>query len=188
MTVVTNLPGSKLLPGIGSYINVVNPLSGNISRLNVAIWDTDEDIHTGPNKADSGSAGYPIRRVTGVDSSISLRIWWDAANCPRDALFVTGGWGCGLQLGLSALANFQAYGYTAQQFYALLSGVVRKFKTHASSEGNDGEDGIITVDAIVQPNATRLFLLPDEQPAFLAEQARLIGLGQLGSAAPIVMQ
>ncbi len=177
----TNLPGSKILQGLGSYINVINPTNGNIVRLNVSLWDTDETIHTGPNKGDSGSNGYPIRRLTGADSSISLHIWWDVANSPRSALGTHNGWGCGLQLGVSNLAQFQNSGDNQQQFFILLSGMVKKFKTRASSEGGDGEDGIIIADAIVQPNATRLFLLPDENAAYQAEVSRLQSLGQLSA-------
>ena len=171
----TNAPGSKLLPGTGSYINVISALTGGITRLNVAEWSADEDIKTGPNKADSGSNGYPIRRITGVDSAINLAIWWDASNTPRDLLFQQ--WGCGLQLGVSNLAAYQNYGYSSQQFFLLLNGFLKKFKTRAPSTGQD--DDIIMADAIVQPNGTRLFLLPDENVEYAAEVTRLQALGQI---------
>lgn len=182
-----NLPGSQVLPGADSYVNVINPISGNITRLNVATWSTEEEFRTGPNKADSGSNGFPIRRITGVDSRILLKVWWDASNSPRSLLLQ--GWGCGLQLGISSLARYQSYGYSAQQFFILLSGMLKSFRTLANSEGNDGEEGIIIAEAVVQPNATRLFLLPDEQSDYTLEVARLTLAGQINAPAQFtVMQ
>ena len=180
-----NLPGGRILSGMGGYLNVMNAQQPTWNRLDVATWGIDKDIRMF-HKGHSGTLGAIATRKVAEDATVTLKIWWDLGNPPDSLLITTIGtgqeWGCGLQLGIGSAAAQAALGQTPQKFYLLPSGMLRRLHVEDSSEGND--DGIVTADATVLANSL-LFLMPDQAVAYADYVSALSSQGQFSPYAQL---
>ena len=135
-----NLPGGRILASMGAYLNVISPLNGRLTRLDVE----QGDIYDAPRtwrRGSSGSLGCINTRRVAVDWSASFTAWWDILNPPWEILQTSSwgymDWGCGLQIGIGSLAGQEAYGATVQQFYAAPSCFLRKLQLHQNETGDE---------------------------------------------------
>ena len=174
----TNMPGGQLIAGIGGYLNIISPFNGNMTRLDAASWQIRRRRKMF-RRGHSGSVGGAIlSRITALDWTASLKIWWDIGNPPEDLLMSD--WGCGIQFGMGSFAAWQAYGIAQQGFYLAPSALLSSFDVDDSSEGND--DDIVTATAEVVGNAL-LFYLPDQLAQYNAWLQQVTALGQFNGLA-----
>lgn len=182
----TNMPGGKILPGAGGYVNVVNPFNGNMTRLDVARHRVSPRNRLF-SKGHSGTFTGMATRVVSRPWTAILRVWWDAGNPPYDLLqsSTTGhDWGCGMQLGLSSLAAHQTYGITQQRFWLAPNAILEGMDVDDSSEGD--EDGVVTAEITVKGNGL-IFLLPDALSDYQTYAAALTARGEFNGLANLTI-
>jgi hypothetical protein len=168
-----NMPGGKILAGQGSQLNILHPVTELITRLDVAWIEHEQDFRLF-HKGHSGTLGAIASRITALDWTIDGVAWWDLGNPPESLLM--SGWGCSLQFGLGSPAGQASYGQTPPKFWVFPSGVLRRFKIRASSEGN--EDDVVTASFQIAGNS-RAFLLPEMAAEYSVYIAQLTALGQI---------
>jgi hypothetical protein len=185
----TNMPGGRILSAMGSFINVINPFNGNLTRLDVLSSDLDKIVRLW-RRGHSGTLSAIAARAIAQTFDLSLRVWWDCENSPCVQL-LQAGWGCGAQLSIGSLAGQQMYGIPTaigqQQFWYLPHGILQRLRIHQNTEGDEA-DGIATGDALIAGN-TLPFLLPDELSACNLYLSQLQALGQFNALpAFLIMQ
>lgn len=168
----TNMPGGKLISGMGGYTNIISPYNGTMTHLDVARWEIllRQKLF---RKGHSGTLGAIATRVVAQDWRAVLDIWWDIGNDPLSTMGSS--WGCGVQFGMSSLSSYQMYGYSAQGFWLAPSAILESLVVTDSSEGND--DGIVTARAEIVANGL-LFDMPAALTAYNTYVTQLQALGQ----------
>jgi hypothetical protein len=168
----TNMPGGKLISGMGGYTNIISPYNGNMTRLDLASWRISRKMKLF-RKGHSGTLNAIATRIVAQDWSAQIKIWWDIGNEPEALL--GSGWGCGIQFGMGSYAGQASYGATQQSFYLAPSAMLSSLDVDDSSEGND--DGIVMAQAVVVGNGL-LFELPSQLSAYQQYVQILQNLGQ----------
>ena len=170
----TNMPGGKIISGMGGYLNAISPYDGNMTRLDVASYSIYRKIKMFA-KGHSGSIGGAIlRRQVAFDWTAQLKVWWDIGNPPTEVLN-NQGWGCGIQFGLGSRAGQAQYGVTPQQFYLAPSAIMGDVEIIDSSEGND--DDVVTANVEIGGNAS-IFLMPNQTADYQVWEILAQNLGQ----------
>jgi hypothetical protein len=182
----TNLPGGKIISGMGGYINVVSPFNGNMTRLDVAGY------HIGLNevlfsRGHSGTLGGMATRRVAQRWTATLKVWWDVGNPPYSLLqtTVTGlDLGCGMQLGMGSLAAATAYGLAQQPFWLAPSAIMESIDLDDSSEG--GEDDVVTAQVVMRGNGL-IFQLPAALAEYQVYAQQLNAFGQFNGLANLTI-
>lgn len=156
----TNLPGGRILAGIGGYTNVISPFNGTMTRLDLLTWDITRDIRLW-RRGHSGTLGAIVSRQVGYDWFATGTGWWDIANPPETTM--GSGWGCGVQFGIGSAAGQASYGATQQQFYLAPAAMLSLLHVHDSSEGEEA-DGVVTFDYKIMSNALLFLLRTSSRP------------------------
>jgi hypothetical protein len=184
----TNMPGGKIISGMGGYVNAVSPFNGAYSRLDVARWRI-QLANSVFSRGHSGTFKGVASRVIAQKWTAQLRVWWDIGNPPYSLLqtSVTGqDWGCGMQLGMGSLAGQQAYGATQQSFWLAPSAVMKDMNVDDSSEG--GEEDVVTAEVTMIGNGL-IFHLPAALAEYNVYAQQLTALGQFnGLGSLTIMQ